>query len=47
MRMHGSVMPKMILPLFTVAAWATFITVFSKYVHHSKLFHAAYPKEFD
>jgi predicted membrane chloride channel (bestrophin family) len=34
MRMHGSVMPKMILPLLTVAAWSTFITVFSKYVHH-------------
>ncbi|KAJ5148768.1 hypothetical protein N7448_000346 [Penicillium atrosanguineum] len=34
MRMHGSVMPKMILPLLTVAAWSTFITLFSKKVHY-------------
>jgi predicted membrane chloride channel (bestrophin family) len=33
MRMHGSVMPKMILPLLTVAIWSTAITVFSKRVH--------------
>ncbi|CAG8883286.1 unnamed protein product [Penicillium salamii] len=33
MRMHGSVMPKMILPLLTVAAWSTAVTVFSKKVH--------------
>ncbi|CAG8114111.1 unnamed protein product [Penicillium olsonii] len=33
MRMHGSVMPKMILPLLTVAIWSTAVTVFSKKVH--------------
>ncbi|KAJ5104493.1 hypothetical protein NUU61_001840 [Penicillium alfredii] len=33
MRMHGSVMPKMILPLLSVAAWSTLITCISKYVH--------------
>lgn len=34
MRMHGSVMPKMILPLLTVAIWSTAITVISKKVHN-------------
>ncbi|KAF7528868.1 hypothetical protein PCG10_009582 [Penicillium crustosum] len=34
MRMHGSVMPKMIMPLLTVAAWSTAITVFSRLVHN-------------
>ncbi|KAK4864316.1 hypothetical protein LT330_009843 [Penicillium expansum] len=33
MRMHGSVMPKMIMPLVTVAIWSTAVTVFSKKVH--------------
>lgn len=33
MRMHGSVMPRMILPILTVAAWSTAVTVFSKKVH--------------
>jgi predicted membrane chloride channel (bestrophin family) len=33
LRMHGSVMPKMILPLLTVAAWSTAVTLFSRYVH--------------
>jgi ion channel-forming bestrophin family protein len=30
LRMHGSVLPKMILPLTVVAAWATAITVISE-----------------
>ncbi|EKV10682.1 Bestrophin-like [Penicillium digitatum] len=33
MRMHGSIMPKMIIPLLTVTIWSTAITVFSKTVH--------------
>lgn len=33
MRMHGSVLPKMIVPLSFVAAWATLITCISKLVH--------------
>lgn len=31
--MHGSVLPRMILPLFFVACWSTAITVISKYVY--------------
>jgi predicted membrane chloride channel (bestrophin family) len=38
MRMHGSVMPKMILPLLFVAAWSSFITLISKFVHPRKDF---------
>ncbi|GKZ18624.1 hypothetical protein AbraIFM66951_007644 [Aspergillus brasiliensis] len=34
LRMHGSIMPKMILPLAFVAAWATVITCISKFVHN-------------
>ncbi|CAI7587622.1 unnamed protein product [Penicillium palitans] len=34
MRMHGSVMPKMIMPLLTVAIWSTAITAFSHLVHN-------------
>ncbi|OCK78405.1 UPF0187-domain-containing protein [Lepidopterella palustris CBS 459.81] len=37
MRMHGSVAPKMILPLLIVACWATFITVFSQFVFKLKV----------
>jgi len=33
MRVHGSVTPKMILPLTFVGAWATAITCISTYVH--------------
>ncbi|RHZ48777.1 UPF0187 domain membrane protein [Aspergillus thermomutatus] len=33
LRMHGSVLPKLILPLLFVAAWSTLITCISKYVH--------------
>ncbi len=33
MRMHGSVLPKMILPLTIVAAWSTTITCISQFVH--------------
>lgn len=33
MRMHGSVLPKMILPLTVVAAWSTLITCLSTWVY--------------
>ncbi|KAJ4518052.1 hypothetical protein HRR80_003875 [Exophiala dermatitidis] len=33
LRLHGSVLPKMILPLTFVAAWATAITCISKFVY--------------
>lgn len=36
LRMHGSVLPKLILPLLFVAAWSTLITLFSHYVHNRK-----------
>lgn len=32
MRMHGSVLPKLVLPLFTVALWSTLITCISRFV---------------
>ncbi|OBT43080.1 hypothetical protein VE00_05489 [Pseudogymnoascus sp. WSF 3629] len=32
MRMHGSVLPRMIIPLFCIRAWATFITCISEFV---------------
>lgn len=32
-RVHGSVLPKMILPLLFIGCWATAITCISKYVH--------------
>ncbi|KAF4119329.1 ion channel-forming bestrophin family protein [Geosmithia morbida] len=34
LRMHGSIMPKMIVPLVLVGAWASLITVVSMKVHH-------------
>ncbi|KAJ5182717.1 hypothetical protein N7492_000333 [Penicillium capsulatum] len=34
MRMHGSVMPKMIMPMCCVAAWSTLITCISYFVHN-------------
>lgn len=34
LRMRGSVMPKMILPMVFVAGWATMITVISKTTHN-------------
>lgn len=37
MRMHGSVMPKMIMPLCCVAAWSTLITCISHFLHDRKL----------
>ena len=36
LRIHGSVLPKMILPLLFVAGWATAVTVISKYVYKCK-----------
>jgi predicted membrane chloride channel (bestrophin family) len=37
MRLHGSVMPKMILPMLVVAIWSTIITCISKFVHNRQL----------
>ncbi|KAI1092016.1 UPF0187-domain-containing protein [Rostrohypoxylon terebratum] len=37
MQMHGSILPKMIVPLLVVAAWATLITVLSKLVPNVNL----------
>lgn len=34
LRMHGSIVPKMIVPLLFVSAWATAVTLFSKKVHY-------------
>lgn len=34
LRMHGSVLPKMIIPLLVVAAWSTIITVICTYWHN-------------
>ncbi|KAF2684605.1 UPF0187-domain-containing protein [Lentithecium fluviatile CBS 122367] len=34
LRMHGSVLPKMIVPLFVVAAWSTIITVICEKWHN-------------
>ncbi|KAG0646345.1 non sense mediated decay [Hyphodiscus hymeniophilus] len=33
MQMHGSVLPRMILPLLFIGSWATIITCISKFVH--------------
>jgi hypothetical protein len=35
LRIHGSVFPKMVLPLLFVAGWATAVTLISKKVHDS------------
>lgn len=37
LRMHGSVLPKMILPLTVVALWSTLITCISQYVYQLKV----------
>ncbi|KAI1102690.1 UPF0187-domain-containing protein [Jackrogersella minutella] len=37
MQMHGSILPKMIVPLLVVAAWATLVTVISKKVPNVNL----------
>ena len=37
MRMHGSVLPRMILPLIMITAWASLITCISKFVHDCPL----------
>jgi putative membrane protein len=34
LRMHGSVLPKMIIPLFVVAAWSTIITIICEKYHN-------------
>lgn len=36
MRMHGSVLPKMIVPLLLIGIWAAVITVITKRVHNCK-----------
>ncbi|EAS30518.2 uncharacterized protein CIMG_05997 [Coccidioides immitis RS] len=33
LRLHGSVMPRMIIPLILMSGWATLITVITKFVH--------------
>lgn len=38
MRMHGSILPKMLIPLLLIGCWATVITVITKYVHDRKGF---------
>lgn len=37
MRVQGSIMPQMILPLFLVGGWATVITCISHFYHNRKL----------
>lgn len=37
MQLHGSILPKMIIPLLVVAAWATLITVISMKVPNVNL----------
>ncbi|KAF2714198.1 UPF0187-domain-containing protein [Pleomassaria siparia CBS 279.74] len=37
LRMHGSVLPKMVLPLTVVALWSTLITCISQYVYELKI----------
>ncbi|KAH7308814.1 Bestrophin, RFP-TM, chloride channel-domain-containing protein [Rhexocercosporidium sp. MPI-PUGE-AT-0058] len=37
MRMHGSVLPRMVLPVLAVGAWATAITCISKFVFELKV----------
>lgn len=37
LRMHGSVLPKMILPLTVVTLWSTLITCLSQYVYALKV----------
>jgi hypothetical protein len=37
MRLHGSVMPRMIVPLVFMACWSTLITSISVWVHNRKL----------
>ncbi|KAL4870529.1 hypothetical protein BDV12DRAFT_207588 [Aspergillus spectabilis] len=34
LRMHGSIMPKLILPISFVAGWSTLITLISRFVHN-------------
>ena len=36
LRIHGSVLPKMILPLLFVGGWATAVTLISKKVYSRK-----------
>lgn len=37
MRMHGSVLPKMILPLIVVAMWSTLITCLCEFIYELKV----------
>lgn len=37
LRMHGSVLPKMLLPLIIVALWSTLITILSEFVYPLKI----------
>ena len=37
LQLHGSILPKMIIPLLAVGAWATIITCISKYKTYSTI----------
>jgi putative membrane protein len=37
LRMHGSVLPKMLLPLVVIALWSTLITLISEFVYPLKI----------
>ena len=37
MQLHGSILPKMIIPLLAVGAWAAIITCISKYKTYSTI----------
>jgi len=37
LRVHGSILPKMVLPMLFIGGWATCITCISKYVHNLKV----------
>ncbi|KAL2069330.1 hypothetical protein VTL71DRAFT_15668 [Oculimacula yallundae] len=37
MRMHGSVLPRMVLPILAIAGWATLITCISQLIHPIKV----------
>lgn len=37
MRIHGSVLPRLIIPLFAMACWSTLVTCFSRWVHDCRI----------
>lgn len=42
MRLHGSVMPKLFLPLVIVALWSTLITCISRFIQNRELLGVGY-----